>query len=61
MLIKEVVFTLSQITVHFFEMPEEDIRQNLPTAVGFEKTFRDAPPTGLEPVTRWLTASCSTN
>ncbi len=35
MLIKEVVFTPSQITIRFFEIPEEEIRLNLPKAVGF--------------------------
>ena len=40
MLIKEVVFTPSQVTIHFFEMPEEEIKLNLPKAVGFEENFK---------------------
>ena len=40
MLIKEIVFTPSQITIHFFEMPEEEIRLNLPKAVSFEENFK---------------------
>ena len=34
-LIKEVVFSPSQITIRFFEILEEEIRLNLPKAVGF--------------------------
>ncbi|WP_197460582.1 hypothetical protein, partial [Thermodesulfatator autotrophicus] len=40
MLIKEIVFTPSQINIYFFEMPEEEIRLNLPKAVGFEENFK---------------------
>ena len=43
MLIKKVVFTPSQITIHFFEIPEEEIRLNLPKAVGFEGNFKWLP------------------
>ena len=43
MLIKEIVFTPSQITIHFFEIPEEEIRLNLPKAVGFEENFKWLP------------------
>jgi len=39
MLVKEVVFAPSQVTIYFFEMPEE-IRLNLPKAVGFEENFK---------------------
>ena len=43
MLIKEIVFTPSQITIHFFEISEEEIRLNLPKAVGFEENFKWLP------------------
>ncbi len=42
-LIKEVVFTPSQVTIHFLEMPEEEIKLNLPKAVGFEENFKWLP------------------
>ena len=43
MLIKEIVFTPSKITIYFFEMPEEEIRLNLPKALGFEQNFKWLP------------------
>ena len=40
-LIKELVFILSKITIYFFEMLKEEIKFNLPRrAVGFEENFK---------------------
>jgi hypothetical protein len=50
MLIKEIVFTPSQITIHFFEIPEEEIRLNLQKAVGFEENFKRKTLNGSPPV-----------
>ncbi len=43
MLIKEAVFTPSKITIYFFEMPEEEIKLNLPKGVSFEENFKWRP------------------
>ena len=43
MLIKEIVFTPSKISIQFFEIPEEEIRLNLPKIVSFEENFKWLP------------------
>ena len=61
LLVKEVIFSNEEVVINFFEVPEEELRLESIQKLGFDQPFKMAPRAGLEPATKWLTATRSTN